>query len=64
VAERRKAVLIGAVLEEQVACVFVDLLVFRGQSDVPLQIQKGFIRITLNLQALGSLQIRLGIFLV
>lgn len=63
-AECRKTVLIGAVLEKQVSCILVNLLVFRSQSDITLQVEEGFVRVALDLQALSALEVRLSVFLV
>lgn len=40
------------------------VLIFRGQGDVPLQIQEGLVGVALNLQTLGSFQIGFGVFLI
>lgn len=64
VAEGRQAVLVGAVLEQEVSCIFVDVLVFGSQGDVPLQIQEGLVRVPLNLQALRSLKVRFRVFFI
>lgn len=60
----RKTVFIGTVLEQEVPRVLVDLLVFRCKRDVSLQIKKGFIRVALNLKALGAFKIRFCVFLI
>lgn len=64
VAEGGEAVLVGAVLEEEVAGVLVDLLVLGGEGDVALEVEEGLVGVALDLQALGPLQVGLGVLLV
>lgn len=64
VAEGGEAVLIGAVLEEEVTCIFMYVLIFRGEGDVPLKIQEGLVGVAFNLQALGSFEVGFGVFLI
>ncbi len=56
----RQTVLVGTVLEEKETGVFVDEWVLGLQSNVLLEVEKGFVRVSLHLQTFGSLEVGLS----
>lgn len=64
VAEGRKTVLVSTVLEEQVSGILMNFLILWCKSDVALQVEEGLIGISLDLQALSSLEVGLGVFFI
>lgn len=64
VAKGGKAVLIGAVLEQKIAGILMNLLVLGRKGDVSLEVEKCLIRVSLNLKAFGSLEVGLGVLFI
>jgi hypothetical protein len=64
VAEGRETVLVCAVLEQKVACVLMDFLVFGCEGDVALEIEEGLVRIAFDLQTFGPFEVGFAVFLV
>ena len=63
-AESWEAIFVGTILEEKVACIFMYLLIFRGEGYVSLKIEEGFIGVPLDLQAFCSLEVGFRVFLL